>query len=107
MCSQFLGEETQELLHKLVVVLIFTPSLNTQLLFICSPCPQRTKEVRNKKEQQEQPPNNEQNDNEYISSVQFSSVAQLCLTLCDPMDCSTPGLPVHHELPEFTQSHVH
>ena len=47
-------------------------------------------------------------------SVQFSSVAQSCLTLCDPMDCSTPGLPVHHQpglpvhhqLPEFTQSHV-
>ena len=33
--------------------------------------------------------------------VQFSSVAQLCPTLCDPMDCSTPGLPVHHQLPEF------
>ena len=36
---------------------------------------------------------------------QFSSVAQSCLTLCNPMDCSTPGLPVHHQLPEFT--HVH
>ena len=42
-----------------------------------------------------------------FSSVQFSSVAQLCPTLCDPMDCSTPGLPVHHQLPEFTQIHVH
>ena len=42
-----------------------------------------------------------------LSSVQFSSVAQLCPTLCDPMDCSTPGLPVHHQLPEFTQTHVH
>ena len=40
-------------------------------------------------------------------SVQFSSVAQSCLTLCDPMDFSTPGLPVHHQLPEFTQTHVH
>ena len=38
---------------------------------------------------------------------QFSSVAQSCLTLCDPMGCSTPGFPVHHELPEFTQTHVH
>ena len=38
---------------------------------------------------------------------QFSSVAQLCLTLCDPMDHSMPGLPVHHQLPEFTQTHVH
>ena len=42
-----------------------------------------------------------------ISSVQFSSVAQLCLILCDPMNRSTPGLPVHHQLPEFTQTHVH
>ena len=37
----------------------------------------------------------------------FSSVTQSCLTLCDSMNCSTPGLPVHHQLPEFTQSHVH
>ena len=37
-------------------------------------------------------------------SVQFSSVTQSCLTLCDPMNCSTPGLPVHHQLPEFTQT---
>ena len=42
-----------------------------------------------------------------ICSVQFSSVAQSCLTLCDPMNCSTTGLPVHHQLPEFTQTHVH
>ena len=39
--------------------------------------------------------------------VQFSSVAQLCPTLCDPMDCSMPGLPVHHQLPELAQTHVH
>ena len=39
--------------------------------------------------------------------VQFSSVTQSCPTLCDPMDCSSPGLPVHHQLPEFTQTHVH
>ena len=38
---------------------------------------------------------------------QFSSVTQLCLTLCDPMNRSTPGLPVRHQLPEFTQTHVH
>ena len=38
---------------------------------------------------------------------QFSSVAQSCPTLCDPMNCSTPGLPVHHQLPDFTQTHVH
>ena len=42
-----------------------------------------------------------------ISSFQFSSVAQSCLTLCNPMNLSTPGLPVHHQLPEFTQTHVH
>ena len=40
-------------------------------------------------------------------SVQFSSVAHSCLTLCNPMNHSTPGLPVHHQLPEFTQTHVH
>ena len=40
-------------------------------------------------------------------SVQFSSVAQSCPTLCDPMNRSTPGLPVHHQLLEFTQTHVH
>ena len=39
--------------------------------------------------------------------LQFSSVAQSCLTLCNPMNCSTPGLPVHHKLPESTQIHVH
>ena len=39
--------------------------------------------------------------------IQFSSVAQLCPTLCNPMNCSTPGLPVHHQLAEFTQTHVH
>ena len=40
-------------------------------------------------------------------SVQFSSVAQSCLTFYDSMNCSTPGLPIHHQLPEFTQTHVH
>ena len=40
-------------------------------------------------------------------SLQFNSIAQSCLTLCDPMNCSMPGLPVHHQLPEFTQTHVH
>ena len=42
-----------------------------------------------------------------LSSVQFFSVAQSCLTLCDPMNCSTPGFPVHHQLPELAQTHVH
>ena len=41
------------------------------------------------------------------SSVRFSSVAQSCLTLCNPMNSSTPGLPVHHQLSGFTQTHVH
>ena len=49
--------------------------------------------------------------NEYSELIafqfSFSSVTQLCLTLCDPMDHSTPGLPVHHQLPESTQTHVH
>ena len=43
----------------------------------------------------------------YFHSVQFSSVTQSCLTLCDPMNHNTPGLPVHHQLLEFTQTHVH
>ena len=41
------------------------------------------------------------------TNFQFSSVAQSCPTLCDAMNCSTPGLPVHHQLPEFTQTHIH
>ena len=43
----------------------------------------------------------------FFFDVQFSSVTQLCPTLCDSMNRSTPGLPVHHQLPEFTQTHVH
>ena len=42
-----------------------------------------------------------------LQSVQFSSVAKSCPTLCNPVHSSTPGLPVHHKLPEFTQTHVH
>ena len=42
-----------------------------------------------------------------LPSVQFSSVVQLCPILCDPMNCSMSGLPVHHQLPESTQAHVH
>ena len=45
---------------------------------------------------------------QYLSySVQFISVTQSCAPLCHPMDCSTPGLPVHYQLLEFTQTHVH
>ena len=43
----------------------------------------------------------------FLDPLQFSSVAQSCPTVCDPMNHSTPGLPVHHPLPEFTQTHVH
>ena len=43
----------------------------------------------------------------FLWHIQFSSVTQSCLTLCDPMNGSMPGLPVHHQLPEFTQTHVH
>ena len=46
------------------------------------------------------------NDRMISVHFQFSSVAQSYLTLCDPVNCSTPGLPVHHQLPEFTQTHV-
>ena len=42
-----------------------------------------------------------------VEEIKFSSVTQSCLTLCDPMDCSTPGLLVHHQLLEFAQTHVH
>ena len=54
-----------------------------------------------KQQQKERSPHN------LCSSFQFRSVAQMCRTLGDPMDCSRPGLPVHHQLPEFTQTHVH
>ena len=47
------------------------------------------------------------NLNSAFSSVQFNSVAQSCPALCYPMDCSMPGLPVYHQFPEFTQTHVH
>ena len=46
-------------------------------------------------------------DTRGFSSVHFSSVTQSCLTLCNPMDCSMPGLPVHHQLSELAQTHVH
>ena len=46
-------------------------------------------------------------DIDFLRCYQFSSVAQLCLTLCDPMNRSTPGFPVHHHLPELAQTHVY
>ena len=45
--------------------------------------------------------------NKKINKLFSSATAQSCLTLCDPMDCSTQGLPVHHQLLEFTQTHIH
>ena len=61
------------------------------------------------KDKASEPPLNCEIDqkNLMLSSVQFSSVAQSCPTLCDPMNRSTPGLPVYHQLLEFTQTHVH
>ena len=47
------------------------------------------------------------NSSRVMVRIQFSSVAQLCPILCNPMDCSTGGFPVHHQLPEFTETHVH
>ena len=44
---------------------------------------------------------------DFLGKIQCSSVTRSCLTLCDPMNHSTPGLPVHHQLPEFTQTHIH
>ena len=52
-------------------------------------------------------PFKQKQSNSVLISVQFSSVTQSCPTSCDPMDCSTPGFPVHHQLPELTQTHVH
>ena len=46
-------------------------------------------------------------DSAYAKSTLCCSVAQSCLTLCDPMDCSTPGFPVHHQLPELAETHIH
>ena len=44
---------------------------------------------------------------QHLELCKYSSVTQSCLTLCNPMNCNTLGLPVHHQLPEFTQTHVH
>ena len=57
--------------------------------------------------QETQSPKQNKPKAKHPSSVQFSSVTQSCLTLCDPMNHSMPGLPVHHQLPEFTRTHVH
>ena len=49
----------------------------------------------------------DQNSYVYEMQYQLSSVTQLCVTLCDPMDCSMPGFPVHHQLPKVAQTHGH
>ena len=54
-----------------------------------------------------QPPELGENKVLLLRPLQFSSVTQWCPTLCDPMNCSRLGLPVHHQFPEFTQSHIH
>ena len=48
-----------------------------------------------------------ESDTTEVTSVQLNSVTQSCPTLCDPINCSMPGFRVHHQLPEFTQTHVH
>ena len=79
-------------------ITIRDPGRKPEILFPCVSCNQRVKYC---------PGTTELISIQVFSSVQFSSVAQSCLTLCDPMNRSTPGLPVHHQLPEFTQTHVH
>ena len=59
------------------------------------------------KEKRVFPPVSHPNQSHQTPCVSCCSVAQLCLTLCNPMDCSTPGLPVLHQLPELAQTHVH
>ena len=76
---------------------------------------ERTVEVSQVRKRKPLIPNFEMLSEEYLKCLkgssmynsQFSSVAQSCLTLCNPMDCSMPGLPVHHQLPKFTQTHLH
>ena len=63
--------------------------------------------IKNRKKERMWFPNRIHTVTSELNCIQFSSVAQSCLTLCDPMNCSTPGLSVHHQLPEFTQTHVH
>ena len=74
-------------LTKIAYIFLYNPGLGK---FFFLNMPQNSKVMRQK-----------------IDSVQFSSVAQSCLTLCDPMNHSAPGLPGHHLLLEFTQTHVH
>ena len=69
--------------------------------------PHKESHKQNRNHQQTKRELSEKTNRYRTLSVQFSSVAQSCPTLCDPMNPSTPGLPVHHQLPEFTLTHVH
>ena len=75
--------------------------------FLGFPCGSAGKESTNNAEDLDSIPGLGRSPGEGKGSVQFSSVSQLCPTLCDPVNRSMPGLPVHHQLPEFTQTHVH
>ena len=75
--------------------------------FLGFPCGSAGKESTYNAEDLDSIPGLGRSPGEGKGSVQFSSVSQLCPTLCDPMNRSTPGFPVHHQLPEFTQTHVH
>ena len=77
------------LLFPLALFLLYPPSLSMVRIIIHLVTPPKT------------------SGNYLYLPVHFSSVTQSCPTLCDPMNRSTPGLPVHHQLPEFTQTHIH
>ena len=85
---------------------VYLPSLASLSLMLLSTLLKKQTNKKNKQKTHLSPVLNLQTAL-YKDSVQFSSVAQPCLTLCDTMDCSTPGLPVHHKLPEFTQTYIH
>ena len=63
-------------------------------------------EVKTRRESRVEVYHDEEAEPRAACTLQFSSAAQSCPTPCDPMDCSTPDLPVHHQLPEFTQTHI-
>ena len=72
------------------------------------PCPRLgATEVKTRRESRVEVYHDEEAEPRAARTLQFSSAAQSCPTPCDPMDCSTLDLPVHHQLPEFTQTHVH
>jgi len=80
------------------------PVINRQEYDLTQPCPSENKQTKTQHKSHSIGNLNKPPDQ---PSVQFSSVTQSCPTLCNPMNRSTPGLPVHHQLPEFTQIHIH